>query len=191
MVITGKTYTNQIYVGSSTSGTAIKVTQAGDPAVGALYNYSGATTLEHGSQYVTSVTGEYWTGNLCGTHWVMNLIVWHTDWGGCAVDQGDSGGPFYFKWTTSPATAGIRGIVNAYTSSHTTCYGMKYSKISSLPWVLDLHRLIPRLAREESSGKQDTLSRARHGRDRVRRMLLRCGSEFSAEERLHLRRLSG
>lgn len=131
MVITGKNYNNSIYVGTSTAGYAITVIEAGNPAVGATYNYSGATSLERFNQEVLALDGEYWADNNCGTYWVMNLIVWHTKGtSSCAVRGGDSGGPFYFKQTTSPEKARIRGIVNAHSTSE--CYGMKYSKISSL-----------------------------------------------------------
>jgi hypothetical protein len=131
MVITGQTYGPSIYVGTTQAGSGITVTGAGDPAVGATYNYSGATTYEHANQVVDSLNGSYWADNNCGTYWVLNLITWHTSGTStCAVRGGDSGGPFYFKYTTNPQTALIRGMVNAYSSSE--CYGMKYSKISSL-----------------------------------------------------------
>lgn len=129
MIISGKSYTNQIYVGYTQAGSTLTVTGASDPAAGFTYDYSGASTYEHDNQYVSSLTGSYWASNNCGTYWVLNLIVWYTlSTGNCDVRTGDSGGPFYYK--SGSTTAGIRGMVNAY--SATACYGMRYTKISSL-----------------------------------------------------------
>lgn len=72
-----------------------------------------------------------WWADFCGvTAWVLHLIVWSRS-GVCDVRDGDSRGPFYFKWTTSPPQIGIRGTVNARSSDNRTCYGMQYGRIAS------------------------------------------------------------
>jgi hypothetical protein len=132
-LIAGKSYTNKIYILSAASSTAAPVTQAGDPAVGSTYNFSGAVSGEKSNQVVLDVDARWWvTTGWCGdnTFWVLHLIAFARS-GVCDVQLGDSGAPFYFKWTTTQPTIGIRGMVVAKSVDGHTCYAMKYSRIAN------------------------------------------------------------
>jgi hypothetical protein len=47
----------------------------------------------------------------------------------CDFFQGDSGSPFYFQSSTSPAQVQIRGMGTALLSDHSLCFGMNWVKI--------------------------------------------------------------
>ena len=135
-LITGQSYDPMIYIGNDRPGVRANVHSAGDPAVGATYNFSGARTLGNSNQEVLNLEGEYWD-NPCGvTHWVKHVIVfarfngdpWH-----CDVQQGDSGGPLYFRWDTEPFdTVSIRGMVTGKNEESKRCFAMKYTRIRDL-----------------------------------------------------------
>jgi hypothetical protein len=134
MLISGKSYSGKIWAGSATDAVA----GAGDPAVGATYSYSGATTGVKANQYVESVLGQFWTWDgdtdWCGTgdpnpndgFWTSNLIRFSRN-NACDALPGDSGAPFYWPWPSNPPTVDIRGFVIA--SWGGDCYAMKYSRI--------------------------------------------------------------
>ncbi len=114
------------------SGSRADVLEGGDPAVGALYKFSGAVSFEESNQEVISLNGQWWaSAGWCGpTFWVLNQIVFERA-GGCDVDKGDSGGPFYFTQAGTPfPKVRIRGMVVG--DDGQVCYAMKYSKISNL-----------------------------------------------------------
>lgn len=120
MLITGKTYIGQIYVGLPNSSTISDVKGAGDAQAGGTYYWSGVTTGEN-STTVVSVTGSASWG--CGQ--VSNILVFqNTERDICAADHGDSGAPIYLK---SGSTAYIRGMVNAKIGSY--CYGETWAHV--------------------------------------------------------------
>ncbi len=109
------------------------VIEAGTPAVGAAYNFSGATRYEQTGQIVRSLDGKWWA-SFCGTtFWVLNLIVFNKS-SVCDVRNGDSGAPFYFKSAGSPyPQIRIRGMVVARdNNSGPNCYAMQYTRIRDL-----------------------------------------------------------
>jgi hypothetical protein len=132
-LLTGKSYDNKIYVGGM-YGTVAEVIEAGDPAVGSTYKFSGAVSFEKTGQQVLSLNGQWWAAagaSWCGTtFWVLNQVVF-TRAGVCDVQSGDSGGPFYATQASNPVIdVRIRGMVVAKTGGE--CYAMKYSKIHTL-----------------------------------------------------------
>lgn len=126
-LIAGQSYSNRIYVGGQTGSAAI-VESAGNPAIGNTYNISGAASYEHGNEKVTQLSGQWWA-SICGsTFWVLNLIVYSRSTS-CDLVSGDSGGPIYFKWNTTPPTVSIRGINVAQDLTGPNCYAVKYTTI--------------------------------------------------------------
>jgi hypothetical protein len=137
--ISGQSYSKSIYVGGA-AGTEADVREAGTPAVGASYRYSGATTYENANQVVISTDASLWwdTDNdfcnpeVAGGWWQLHLISWNRA-GVCDAQGGDSGAPFYVKYAGTPPTIGIRGMATARLGN--VCYGEKWSRISSLMGV--------------------------------------------------------
>lgn len=130
-LLTGKTYDKSIYIGLG-AGNRADVIEAGDPAVGNKYKFSGMASFEQVDQEVVSLNGQWWAAaGWCGTtFWVLNQIVFNRS-GVCDVDKGDSGAPFYFTQAGNPVpTVRIRGMVDGKDAFG--CYAMKYSKIHSL-----------------------------------------------------------
>ena len=134
--ISGGSYGHSIYVGGAT-GTVANVVEAGEPAVGAYYSFSGATSFETPNQTVLSTDASVWvTNNWCTVSdwWELHLIAFNRS-GHCDVQGGDFGAPFYFKYGGSPSTVGIRGFVVGYSGDLTTCYATKWSRIQTLMGV--------------------------------------------------------
>jgi hypothetical protein len=101
-LITGSTYSRDIYTGGST-GVTIPVISADDPVVGGSYCHSGRTTFEHCGEVPWSLNAQFCDIDGCTT----SLIAYN----GTDLQPGDSGAPFYAKFATPAAK--IRGMAIA------------------------------------------------------------------------------
>lgn len=135
--ISGQSYGSSIYVGDLT-GSRADVVEAGTPAVGAAYWYSGARTAEKSNQVVLSTEASIWwddANDWCnpgdgGGWWQLHLISFQRS-GVCDTLPGDSGAPFYVRYAHTPyPQIGIRGMATAVDGN--TCFGEKWPRISSL-----------------------------------------------------------
>jgi hypothetical protein len=137
--ISGGSYGKSIYVGGATGGRA-DVIEAGAPAVGATYRFSGATQNEVSGQVVISTDASLWwasDNDWCdpdspgGWH-QLHLISFNRN-GTCDAFGGDSGAPFFVKYAASPyPEIGIRGMVTAHSGNFNTCFAEKWPRIKSL-----------------------------------------------------------
>lgn len=140
--VRGASYTDDIYLGTS-PGFLGDVLDAGVPAVGSTYRFSGATSNESSQvEMVTDTDASYWIKPIdswCAASgwWLLHLIAFHSD-SVCDAQRGDSGAPFYFRSSSSPYNVRLRGMVVArqILSDGITvgpdCYAVKTSTISSL-----------------------------------------------------------
>lgn len=143
----GNSVDDTIYVGGL-SGTPADVEDAGaDPVFGTNYAVSGAKTYEHTGLRVLSLTGSYGEDgcNEGGDGYMTNLIVYGYQQGNqyiCPTSGGDSGAPFYFKYTTTPPRALIRGMhTGRINNSNGTsvCIAMRFTRIADVSGFSLMH----------------------------------------------------
>lgn len=119
-----KTYQPVIYTGGG-AGTASTVKGASNPVINnTSYCYSGATTLEHCTVTVLSLSTNNCYSGACYTNQMS-----FQQFGSCPARGGDSGGPFYLDFSFGGFPY-IRGTVNASLSDNSLCFGEVWTRLA-------------------------------------------------------------